>query len=102
MVRVALRPTIRWPGVIRPTATQKITCGATTTTLALAVLLDRFVSGLSPITTTVFVWVPTTLGVVTSVIVTFWPAVIVPMSHLRVAPPVQVPWLLEAETYVLP
>src|SRR5690348_8169307 len=50
MVRVVLRPTIRWPGVIRLTATQKITWGATTTTLAVAVLLARFVSGLSPIT----------------------------------------------------
>src|ERR1051326_8103580 len=40
IVSVVLRPAIRWPGVMRLTATQKITCGWTTTTLAVAVLLE--------------------------------------------------------------
>src|SRR5215475_1748577 len=79
-----------------------ITCGATTTTLAVAVLLETSVSGLSPWTTTVFVCVPSALGLVTSVIVTVAPASILPMSQVRVAPPVQLPWLLDAETKVLP
>src|SRR5215475_5780703 len=79
-----------------------ITCGATTTTLAVAVLLDTLVSGLSPWTTTVFVCVPSALGDVTRVIVTVAPAAIVPMSQFRIAPPVQEPCVVVAETKVFP
>src|SRR5690242_18248861 len=88
---------------MRLTATQKITCGATTTTLALAVLLARVVSGRSPMTTTVLVIVPGALGVVTRVIVTVAFAAIGPMSQVSVVPPrVQVPCVELAETNVFP
>ena len=97
MVTVVLRPTIRWPGVILLIAMQGATNGPTST-VAVAVLLVRFVSGLSPDTTAVLVCSPTWLGVVTSVIVTVAPAFIVPMSQFRVAPPVQVPCVVVDET----
>ena len=73
-----------------------------TTTDAEAVLLAVFVSALSPTTFAVFVTVPATVGVVTRVIVTFSPAAIVPMLQFRIAPPVQVPFVVAAETKVLP
>ena len=65
-------------------------------------LLAVFVSGRSPTTETVFVWVPAAVGVVTRVIVTVALAAIVPMLQLRIAPPVQVPCVEEAETNVFP
>src|SRR4051812_13008690 len=55
-VSVVLRPTIKWPGVIRLTATQGGGVnGAVISTVAVAVLLVRFASGLSPDTTAVLV-----------------------------------------------
>src|SRR5262249_12919563 len=93
----------RWPGVIRLTAMQGGGVNFSLTwTVAVAVLLETFVSGLSPLTTAVFVCAPGVLGVVTSVIVTVAPAAIVPMLQLRIAPPVQVPCVVVAETKVLP
>src|SRR5438045_1174133 len=82
MVTVVLRPTISWPGVIFAILTQGgVNVAWVISTLAVAVLLVRLVSGLSPMTTLVLVWVPAALGVVTRVIVTVapgagqWPAV---------------------------
>ena len=43
-------------------------------------------------------WVPVVLGVVISVIVTWSPAAIGPMSQMRIAPPVQVPCVVVEET----
>src|SRR6266487_6243560 len=103
-VSVVLRPTISWPGVIRATLTQggvMMFCWVIST-VAVAVLLATLVSGRSPETTAVLVWVPVALGVVTRVIVTVAPAAIVPMSQFRIAPPVQVPWVEDAETKVFP
>src|SRR5438874_12047623 len=71
-------------------------------TVALAVLLARVVTGRSPDTTAVLVWVPDELGVVTWVIVTVSPAAIVPMSQFRIEPPVQVPRDVVEDTYVYP
>src|SRR4051812_16086359 len=103
MVTVVLRPTISWPGVIFAILTQGgVNVAWVISTLAVAVLLVRLVSGLSPMTTAVLVWVPGWLGVVTRVIVTVAPAAIVPMSQFRIAPPVQVPWVEDAETNVFP
>src|SRR5438477_10196767 len=71
-------------------------------TVAVAVLLARVVSGRLPDTTAVLVWVPVALGVVTRVIVTVAPAAIGPMSQFRIAPPVQVPFVVVEDTYVFP
>jgi hypothetical protein len=87
------------------TATQNTgggTNGAVTCTVAVALLLPVFVSGLLPLTVTVFVCAPAALGVVTSVIVTDSPAAIVPMVQLRIGPPVQVPLLGVADTNAFP
>src|SRR5438876_8227864 len=73
-----------------------------TSTEALATLLPRFVSGRSPDTVAVLVWIPDALGVVTRVIVTVSPAAIGPMLQFRIAPPVQVPFVVVEETYVFP
>ena len=51
---------------------------------------------------TVLVCAPVALGVVTSVIVTVAPAAIVPMLQVRVAPPVHVPCVEDAETNAFP
>jgi hypothetical protein len=66
------------------------------------VLFAVFVSDRSPLTVTVFVCAPTVLGVVTRVITTFAPAAIGPMSQVRIAPPVHVPCVEDAETNVFP
>src|SRR5947209_7983021 len=71
-------------------------------TVAVAWLLAVFVSGRLPDTVTTFVWAPTVDGVVTRVIVTVSPAAIGPMLQVRIAPPVQVPFVDVAETKVLP
>src|SRR2546430_16004140 len=103
MVTVVLRPTISWPGVIRAILTHGSTNGAPVIwTVAVAVLLATLVSGRLPDTTAVLVWVPVALGVVTRVIVTVSPAAIVPMSQFRIAPPVQVPCVGDAETNGFP
>jgi hypothetical protein len=114
IVSVVLRPTKSWGGLTLLTATQKVVggvCGPvgpvgtgapTVCTVAVAVLFEVFVSGLFPLTLTVFVCAPTVLGVVTSVIVTDSPGVIVPMSQVKIAPPVQEPCELDAETNVFP
>src|SRR5436190_19169053 len=104
IVTVVLRPTNSCFGVTLLTATQG-TGGVgvpTTSTVAVALLLLVFVSGLLPATVRVFVCRPTVLGVVTRVIVTDAPAAIGPMVQLRIAPPVQVPWVVVADTNVLP
>src|SRR5437763_8231296 len=104
MFSIVLRPTKSCFGVTLLTATQN-TGGVTTPTVctvALAVLLTVFVSDLSPTTFTVFVCAPTVVGVVTRVTVTLSPAAIVPMVQLRIAPPVQLPFVVVTETNVLP
>src|SRR5438046_5675940 len=102
-VSVVLRPTISWPGVIRLTATQGgVMISWVISTVAVAVLLATLVSGRLPDTTAVLVWVPGELGVVTRVIVTVSPAAIGPMSQFRIAPPVQVPFVVVEDTYVFP
>src|SRR5512143_793976 len=78
------------------------TNGAVTWTVAVAWLLVVFVSGRPPATVTVLVWVPATLGVVTRVIVTDSPAAMSPIVQLRIAPPVQKPFVVVAETKVFP
>src|SRR5947208_16138041 len=99
MVTVVLRPTISWPGVIFAILTQGgVNVAWVISTLAVAALLVRLVSGLSPMTTLVLVWVPAALGVVTRVIVTVAPAALVPMTQFRTAPPVQVPCVVVEET----
>src|SRR4051794_39253642 len=102
--RVVLRPTNSCFGVTLLTATHGTGGVMTPTvwTVALAVLFAVFVSGRLPTTLTVFTWAPTVLGVVTRVIVTDAPAAIVPMVQLRIAPPVQVPCVVVAETKVFP
>src|SRR5437879_648510 len=104
MVSFVLRPTNSCFGVTLLTATQN-TGGVTTPTVwtvAVAELLPVLVSGLLPATVAVFVWAPTVLGVVTSVIVTDAPEAIVPMLQFRIAPPVQEPCVVVADTKVLP
>ena len=49
-----------------------------------------------------FVCAPTVLGVVTRVIVTDAPAAMSPIVQLRIAPPVQLPCVVVADTNVLP
>src|SRR5262249_17286033 len=78
-----LRPTIRWPGVIFLMLMHGSNGTPVISTCAVAVLLLRFVSGLSPDTTAVLVCVPVWLGVVTRVIVICWPAVMVPRLQFR-------------------
>src|SRR5438093_570040 len=103
MVRVVLRPTNSCFGVTLLIATHGSTNGAPViSTVAVAWLLAVFVSGRLPDTATVLVWVPVVLGVVTRVIVTVAPAAIVPMSQLRIGPPVQVACVEDAETNVFP
>src|SRR6476620_4729053 len=65
IVSAVLRPTNNWCGVILLTATQYTgggpTNGAVTCAVAVAWLLVVFVSGRSPATATVLVWVPVVL-----------------------------------------
>src|SRR5439155_25049971 len=99
MVSFVLRPTNSCFGVTLLTATQN-TGGVTTPTVwtvAVAELLPVLVSGLLPATVAVFVWAPTVLGVVTSVIVTDAPEAIGPMLQFRIAPPVQEPCVVVAD-----
>src|SRR3954447_25499394 len=72
IVSVVFRPTNSCLGVTLLTATQGFTGGGVPVTLTVAVawLLLVFVSGLSPDTAAVLVWIPVADGVVISVIVT--------------------------------
>src|SRR4029077_15024631 len=81
-----LRPTNSCFGVTLLTATQGVggVGVPTTSTVAVALLLPLFVSGLSPPTVTVFVCTPTALGLVTRVIVTDSPTAIGPIVQLRI------------------
>src|SRR4029079_1732412 len=70
--------------------------------VAVALLLPVLVSGLLPPTVTVFVCSPIALGLVTRVLVTDSPAAMSPIVQLRIAPPVQLPFVIVADTNVLP
>src|SRR4051794_31997051 len=105
IVSVVFRPTNNCLGATLLTATQGFSGGGVNlcvSTVAVAVLLAVLVSGRSPTTFTVFVCCPTVLGVVTRVIVTDAPAAMSPIVQLRIAPPVQVPCVVVAETNVFP
>src|SRR5712664_797751 len=102
--KVTMRPTNSVFGAT-PTAVQN-TAGGTnlpfTTTVAEAVLLAVLVSCSFATVVAVFVSVPCTSAVVTSVIVTEEPTAMLPSWQLTRAPPVQVPCELATETNVVP